>query len=363
MGISTYELLNLGADMGPFIQVLNGNRDGETINWHINDQSWGLDQAYTQYMVDTVEHLDSIIDLDFELVSDIYYSDIDVNLFDYSGQEYMGLAYLEGDYSYNAWTVLNVVDYSYLGASGNSNKNTFIHEFGHALGLAEPGFDNRWDQDDTAMSYNEGDVGWQTWYTESDLNALISLWGAEDDEVYGQESSTSEIKGSDWNDYMEGGSKDDTIIAKRGSDVLIGNGGDDVLRAGNGRDVITGGSGFDDMYGGFGHNTFTNAQDGYEDWLYFKSDQFAENWLYGKAGNNPTGQKADVIQGLDSYDKIFVQGVETSELSFSQVNNFSLPTGNFSGIGIFANGFLEGLYTGGDLSAAQLQSMTVGIDA
>ena len=29
------------------------------------------------------------------------------------------------------------------------------------------------------------------------------------------------------------------------------------------------------------------------------------------------------------------------------------------GIGIFANGFLEGLYTGGDLSAEQLQSMTV----
>ena len=58
-----------------------------------------------------------------------------------------------------------------------------------------------------------------------------------------------------------------------------------------------------------------------------------------------------------------MQGAQNYELSFSQVNNFSAPTGNFSGIGIFANGFLEGIYTGGDLSLAQLQSMTNGINA
>ena len=62
-------------------------------------------------------------------------------------------------------------------------QNTFIHELGHALGLGEPGYDERWDQDDTAMSYNEGDVGWQTWYTESDLRALISIWGKEDENL------------------------------------------------------------------------------------------------------------------------------------------------------------------------------------
>ena len=57
-----------------------------------------------------------------------------------------------------------------------------------------------------------------------------------------------------------------------------------------------------------------------------------------------------------------MQGVKTSDLTFRQVNNSAAPTGNFSGIGIYANGFLEGLYTGGDLSAVQLQSMTVGAE-
>ena len=58
-----------------------------------------------------------------------------------------------------------------------------------------------------------------------------------------------------------------------------------------------------------------------------------------------------------------MQGVATSDLTFSRLNNFVSPTGNFSGIGIYANGFLEGLYIGGDLTSSQLQSMTTGVDA
>ena len=50
-----------------------------------------------------------------------------------------------------------------------------IHELGHALGLGEPGYDGRWDQGDTVMSCNGGGEGFQTWYTKSDLNALISV--------------------------------------------------------------------------------------------------------------------------------------------------------------------------------------------
>ena len=78
---------------------------------------------------------------------------------------------------------------------------------------------------------------------------------------------------------------------------------------------------------------------------------------------NPDGQKVDIIKGLDRSDSLFIEGVETTDLSFDQVSSFSAPTGNFSGIGIYANGFLEGLYTGGDLTSSQLQSMTTGVDA
>ena len=183
MGISTDELLSVGADMGPFIDALAGNADEEVINWYIKDKSSGLDRSYIQYMVDTVDRLDDVIDLDFTLVSksNRSMSDINVRLVDYDGQDHMGLARLNWDES-SQWTALKIVDYSSMGVSEDNNKNTFIHELGHALGLAEPGFENRWDQDDTAMSYNKGDSGWQTWYTESDLNALISIWGPEDDQ-------------------------------------------------------------------------------------------------------------------------------------------------------------------------------------
>ena len=101
---------------------------------------------------------------------------------------------------------------------------------------------------------------------------------------------------------------------------MLGNSGDDVIYAGIGRDYIWGGSGADDIHGGFGHNTFGDERDGSVDSLSFKSDQFAYNWLYGKTGNNATGQKVDVIKGLDLFDRLFVQGVKTSELSFEEVN-------------------------------------------
>ena len=102
-------------------------------------------------------------------------------------------------------------------------------------------------------------------------------------------------------------------------------------------------------------------RDGSIDYLYFKSDQFAYNYIYDSAGNNPTGQKVDILKGLDTTDRIFMQGVSTSSLSFQQINNFASPSGTFSGIGIYSSGFLEAIYTGGDLTAAQLQSMTSGV--
>ena len=162
-------------------------------------------------------------------------------------------------------------------------------------------------------------------------------------------------------EFFQGGAGDDELIGRRGGDALSGDSGNDTVRAGNGRDLITGGAGSDEIHGGFGHNTFEGEKDGAIDKIFFKSDQFAWNWLYGKSGNNQNGQKVDIIKALDSTDKLFIQGVDTSELSFSRINEFSAPTGNFSGIGIFANGYLEGIYTGGDLTPSELQAITTGL--
>jgi len=179
MAISVEELLNAGGGAQHFIDSINANKNSENINWCIIDQSIGLNQDYIDYMIETVDRLDGLIDLDFTLVKEISESSIIVTLNDYDGQGYAGLASVYiNDNTYH--TELEVVDYS---TSGNTsyNQNTFAHEWGHNLGLGEPGYDIRWDQDDTAMSYNIGDIGWQTWYTDSDLNAFYSVWGKEND--------------------------------------------------------------------------------------------------------------------------------------------------------------------------------------
>ncbi len=163
------------------------------------------------------------------------------------------------------------------------------------------------------------------------------------------------------NDVLIGDLNDNKLVGLQGADILFGNDGNDELRAGNGRDIITGGDGSDTMYGGFGLNTFENEADGAVDSLYFKSDQWAENWLYEKAGNSPDGQKADKITELDSFDRINVQGVATSQLSYRAVSHQSNLGETLSGIGIYASGYLEAVYVGDNLSLGQIAAMTQGV--
>lgn len=154
---------------------------------------------------------------------------------------------------------------------------------------------------------------------------------------------------------LNGGSGRDRILAKAGWDVIDGGSGDDYIRAGNGRDIITGGLGNDEIWGDFGWNTYTSEKDGYRDLIAIKSDEYLINWLNGKAGNNPNGEKADIIEGLDSNDVIKILGVSTEDLSFSNATAHGV-----SGIGIYGRGALEAIYTGGDLSIDQIRAMTSG---
>ena len=206
-----------------------------------------------------------------------------------------------------------------------------------------------------AGSWNDVDLQNDLFYlVEFNMKAETTRKGAGGDDV---------IKATNDKDIITGSGGNDDLRGRQGGDYIFGEDGDDLIHGGNGRDFVSGGNGADDIYGGFGHNTFDDERDSSVDYLYFMSDQFAYNWLYESAGNNSSGNKLDIIKGLDQDDRLFVQGVETSDLTFRQVNNFAAPTGNFSGIGIYANGFLEGLYTGGDLTSSQLQSMTTGVDS
>ena len=169
------------------------------------------------------------------------------------------------------------------------------------------------------------------------------------------------LRGTNGDDEMHGGDDDDEVTALAGSDYLNGYDGNDILRAGRGRDIIIGGGGEDVMYGGFGHNTFKDSLDGEVDRLFFKSDQFALNYIYDKAENHSDGQKVDIIEGLDSFDRIRIQGIETSQITVNEVFNIATPSGSRSGIGIFADNYIEAVYTGNNLTVTQVSEMTKGV--
>ena len=74
-------------------------------------------------------------------------------------------------------------------------------------------------------------------------------------------------------------------------------------------------------------------------------------------GRNHGGINADVIQELDTDDRITILGTTDSELSF---RNVVAGTHNQSqaGIGIFDGEMLEAIYVGSNLDANQLDSIT-----
>ena len=154
---------------------------------------------------------------------------------------------------------------------------------------------------------------------------------------------------------LQGSDASDTIRGLAGTDIIDAKGGNDLVHGGNAADVISGGTGADELHGDFGKNTYLDQADGSVDLIAIKSDQHLMNWWYGTDGNNPNGQKADVIERLDANDQIKIIGVATEDLAFQQASIHGL-----SGIGIFADGALEAIYTGGDLSAQQLEAMTTG---
>ena len=164
-----------------------------------------------------------------------------------------------------------------------------------------------------------------------------------------------DLKSGNQGSVLNGAGGKDQIQAKAGWDLIDGGDNDDFIRAGNGRDIISGGLGADQLWGDFGWNTYKSEKDGFRDLIAIKSDQNLVNWLYGKAGNNSSGQKADIIEGLDANDVIKIIGASTGSLRFGNTSAHGI-----SGIGIFAGDSLEALYTGGDLSVDQIRAMTSG---
>lgn len=168
-------------------------------------------------------------------------------------------------------------------------------------------------------------------------------------------------RGAEGDDTLLGGAGNDSLAGGLRNDRLEGEVGNDAARGGNGRDTLIGGAGRDELWGDFGLNHFEANNDGESDLLVIKSDQLMFNQLINGIDNSG-GAKCDVIGKIDSIDKVIIQGAATAQLTFQQSYSWQNPITSelLSGIAIFAAGKLEALYTGGDLTLAQIQSITTG---
>ena len=215
---------------------------------------------------------------------------------------------------------------------------------------------------DVAVSINGGGIG--NTFFEPIFSAGITDWTGSDrselrrgnqfyavEETFYGRGGNDQLFGYSGSDRIFGETGDDYIHGMHGGDRLFGGAGNDTIRGGHGHDVIDGGLGRDWIWGGTGKNTVdAGRSDNSLDQIFVPVDSVQNQ------NGNPNGVNADLLENLGGEDRIFLHG---SGISDSVLTFGSTSYNDEQGIGIYANGTLEALVTGG-FSAGQVDAMTTG---
>lgn len=155
------------------------DNERESILWTTNEHS----QEEEQFIFDTIEEVDSVIELDFTYSDQVFDSEIvfvSVDRYLPWGPGGVVGQVVEGP---NRWFVLWKDSTPNSDELTDFDKNTITHELGHSIGLSHPGENPnnpRYNTvEDTIMSYNDLNGEWGTEFTENDYDALQMIWGAE----------------------------------------------------------------------------------------------------------------------------------------------------------------------------------------
>ena len=168
-----------------FISTSSNNYQRISNNIKLTTQSHSNNDK--DFIINSLSKIDNLIDLDFLEYNTNNGSNIDIYSVSHSssfGKNVIGQAISQTNSAGHWWEII-WKDSDGKSNTSDLNKYTLIHEIGHTLGLSHPNdapYDSQWDTDDTVMSYNIGKSGIQTWFTDADINALISIWGRENDD-------------------------------------------------------------------------------------------------------------------------------------------------------------------------------------
>lgn len=151
-------------------------------------------------------------------------------------------------------------------------------------------------------------------------NNIINQNTYVDNRVYTNSFNVSDSYNQTYTNSFNGSGGKDTITGTTGNDQLAGLKGNDVLRGAQGNDSVIGGAGNDNLFGGLGRNIL---------------DGGTGRDIYNVATETNAAQ-ADILKNFAATDRINIIGA--TNLTFQSMQD---------GIGIFNNGVLQALTTGG----------------